>query len=247
MQVRLRVAVVVEEPVGRTVAEHILAHLGCTVVDASRPLDEAALGALDAALVDSELQAWTPAALDLLWRRVPRRAILTRLAGAALGDASTESVAGGETVRRIPKPLRPDALVALVKSWASTDAPDTDEVLDPDLVAEACMGDSSMLPVLASDYIELAAHHRDALDGAVQAGDLDTARTIAHRLAGSLGLVGARRAMERARALDRRLREGPTPPDELAALHTPLHDELGRVESVMRGLAADGAAEHSAK
>lgn len=182
---RATVALVGGDPVTGIALDHLFARLDARLV---RVDDDTRAG--DARLTLVDVDDVGPRAAAALLGRNPRAVALT-VAG---------SPPGVDPARVAFKPLRLDAARALLEGARPT--------LDVAAAYESACGEDALLAELLDDYLELSAPLQDELAEHLRAHRIDDVGRLAHRLAGNLGLVGAKGAAAVARGVDDALRTG---------------------------------------
>jgi len=151
--------------------------------------------------------------------------IVAMTASAMSGDAERCLEAGMDGY--VSKPVKADALVAVVESWIPDTDPD-DEVVDAPVSAKSkdplddevtlepggldelvslAGDDTSMLDELVQTFFETAAEHLETMRTSYADGDLRRVAESAHALRGSAGTLGARRLHGMSGRLEDRARE----------------------------------------
>lgn len=226
----LRILVVEDEPVNRTVLEGLLGHDGhavTSVASAPEALDILERAEVDLVLTDLRLPGLS--GVDLA-RRIRARggpAVVAVTANLMADDRAACAEAGVAAV--VGKPVLMDDLrAALAAAWQ--DRP-------PPLPAPF---DSRYLEELAealppAELARLLGLAENSIAGALAALDEAPDPDVAHRLAGVAGSYGLLRLRDRAKALETALRAGrPQDAPPLAALHTLAQDGRTALEAWMR-------------
>ncbi|HZE05791.1 MAG TPA: response regulator, partial [Solirubrobacteraceae bacterium] len=136
----------------------------------------------------------------------------------------------------VAKPLRMETIHTLLERIPGLDrrrrpvpAPPRVELFDPAPLSE--IGDPQTESMLISMFIEQASERLPVLLTAIESGDGDTLRAVAHGLKGSAATVGAGKMSELSRRLCDLAQTGITP--AAADLHTQLTEALDETRSAM--------------
>lgn len=73
----------------------------------------------------------------------------------------------------------------------ATEKDSADELLNPQVLVERCMGNLSLAQRLLARFADSGRQDCDQLEAALRAGDLSSLATVAHRLKGSSATIGS--------------------------------------------------------
>ncbi len=230
--------VVDDNELNRRVALEMVRRLGLTAraVESGAEAIEAVRGErfnyvlMDVQMPDMDGFEATRRLLEVAGAKKPR--VIAMTANALPGDRERCIAAGMSDY--VTKPVRPGALAAALKRRYDG-APDADrstitDVLDAQVLEDLRMleetsGASLIADLAASFRVDVPARVED-LRAAAAAGDLGTLRTIAHRLRGSAGAVGANRIFVTATELE--TTAASIPPEAIVSLIDQIGKETAR-------------------
>ncbi|HYI56411.1 MAG TPA: ATP-binding protein [Microlunatus sp.] len=240
------VLVVDSHPVRRLVAKRLLSRLGYQVHDVTA--GEEALEAVKATSYAAVLIDCSPGSSDGFENAQEIRRLdgddltpIVAMITYATADERERCLAAGME-HRVSRPLDSDVLQAALNETARStlvhhhDRPvtsnpdrldDDHDVIDASRLEdldELSAGDgTSLLTSLIESYVHRAPSRVEALEQAINDGDLQEVTAVAHELKGASGTIGAPRVMTYAAEIEHRSRDGLTPsPDSLPRLRAEL-------------------------
>ena len=108
----------------------------------------------------------------------------------------------------LSKPLRAADLDPVLERWIAARAPDAEELVDGERVTSMLSLGSGFVEKLLDVFARTTPPMLEELRAAVDAGDGEARRRLAHKLRGSADTVGAQRLSELARELENGNGEG---------------------------------------
>jgi CheY-like chemotaxis protein/HPt (histidine-containing phosphotransfer) domain-containing protein len=260
-KLRARVLLAEDNGVNQVVARNMLKALGCdyqVVPNGQEALREAQTGTYDVVLMDCQMPVMDGYAATRAIRAAeaaaarPRMPVIALTANALVGDAEACIASGMDD--HLAKPYTRGQLAAILARWLPADrvveAPageagenadparpvDREVLLDPAALdnIRAVDEDGSVLDEVIQMYLDEAPLHRDRLRAAVEAGDLDGARRVAHALKSASLNVGAKPLGEMCRRLEQQCRSGAA--DGVPELAAAIDAMTERVQPALRAL-----------
>jgi PAS domain S-box-containing protein len=254
-----RVLLVEDNAINQELARTLLGRAGIVVTvveDGQQAIDIVAHQRFDAVLMDCQMPVMDGYTATAILRRQPRLRdlpIIAMTANAMVGDREKALAAGMN--EQIGKPIKVDDLFATLARWIGQPAPaDAREELDPALLPlqslpgidvftwqNSRMGDANLYRLLLRMFLHDQGDFPAPFDASLAAGDLATARRLAHNLKALAATLGAHAVEQAAQALEEACAtEQPTP--RLQALL----DEVARhLKPVLEGLRRSPALEQA--
>ncbi len=244
-----RVLAVEDNPVNQEVVSRLLQRLGCAVELADNgavALERLADERFDVVLMDCEMPVMDglTATRELRARETDgEHQVVVALTAHAIPAERERCLAAGMD-DYLSKPVRSPALCAALEQWwrggASAAADEREPALDPGVLdgLRDALGDIDVVVVAAlEDLLPRVA----SLAAAVELGDVEQVRMIAHQLAGSVSNFGALRLTEEARRLEAAAKDCNLggAPDNVARIQA----EAQRVAAALQALLNDTGAE----
>lgn len=118
----------------------------------------------------------------------------------------------------LAKPYRPDDLVAIVERWTATGSADGGEPPAVDPQSLALLAEDDLLEELSRMFVTEGGARVADLRAAAEVDDVDTVRTVVHRLRGSAGIFGAHKLVELCRRTEEATPTGPALRDGIEAI-----------------------------
>jgi CheY-like chemotaxis protein/HPt (histidine-containing phosphotransfer) domain-containing protein len=199
-----RILLAEDNPINQKVAVALLKRWKCQVTvvgDGRQAVDAVRRGKFDAVLMDCHMPVMdgyqATAAIRAFESHSGRHTpIVAMTANALQGDREKCITSGMDDY--VPKPVKPEALLAALSRWASSAPPVVLESLAMPLTAfdyshllESCGGDNDLADELSVEFLEQCSSSLEQLNRLMIAHDGPALKLEAHRLKGSCLAVGA--------------------------------------------------------
>ncbi len=213
----LRILAAEDNPVNQKLAVRLLEKQGHAVVIAAtgrEAVEALEKQAFDIVLMDVQMPEMDGFAATAEIRRKEagtgrRIPIIALTAHAMKGDRERCLAAGMDGY--VSKPIQPQELFAAIAALVGDDPPartDDSAAVDPAAALSRVGGDRELLKALMEEFFNGYPAQREQLREAIDRDDARTVNRLAHTLAGSVGIFGARAATEAARRLEAMGRSG---------------------------------------